>query len=558
MRVLRAIAGLAAIAAVAYALNLFVLYESMFNEQVLVPLAIGAGLAVVWGLLKLAMLSEAGRGATLNGVNGIVGSVAFLGICIVLFGFAKRYDHEWDLTQEGRRDLAPQTVQVLESLTREVRAYGFFVQSGDPLIDVAQEKTRRFLERCREITPLLKVEFVDPQRNPEALEVMNVLRVSEVGTIVLQSGTRQREIPLSDVTNRVDERQFTNALVNVARDSVPKVYFLTGHGERDLDSEDAKIGGHKFRLWLESEGYEVVPFVIPTDRPAIPRDCSVLVINGYESDISGYEVEALDEFVSNGGRLFVLVDPQIILTPAGMGVEHMRPWLRNRFGVSVNADIVVSHATEGYRALFIPDFKLLGEIADTVEPNPEFRGSYNKTHPVTRILDKQMVMSLARSVSLSEEDKPKEAAAAVLLRTTPDTWAEEDLAAVVQRRPIGPTEGEAKGPLPAAVAVSVPSDVRVGEGERRRDARVVVVGDSSIAANEGINFAGNQDFLLNTIAWLAEKEELIAIRPEGPAQAPILLTNREQRLIAWIAVLGIVQAVGLAGFASWLWRRRFQ
>ena len=213
-------------------------------------------------------------------------------------------------------------------------------------MDVVQEKTRRFLERCRDVSPFLQVEFIDPQRHPEALQTMNVLRVSEVGTIVLQSGALQREIPLSDVTNRLDERQFTNALINVARDSVPKVYFLTGHGERDLTSDDPKIGGHKFNFWLEKEGYEVIPFVIPTDRPAIPRDCSVLVVNGYENDLNGYEIEALDQFVTDGGRLFVLIDPQIILTPSGIGPDHVLPFLKRRFGISVNSDIVVSHATE--------------------------------------------------------------------------------------------------------------------------------------------------------------------------------------------------------------------
>lgn len=558
MSVLRVLVGIAAIGAIAYSLNLFVLRESMFNQQVLVPLAIGVGLTVLWGILQLATLTATGRGATVHGVNGVIASLAFLGICIVIFAFAKRYDHEWDLTKEGRRDLAPQTVQVLESLTREVRVYGFFIESGDALVDVAQEKTRRFLERCREITPMLQVEFINPQRHPEALQTMNVLRVSEIGTIVLQSGTRQREIPLSDVTNRLDERQFTNALINVARDAVPKVYFLTGHGERDLNSDDPKIGGNKFRLWLQKEGYEVIPFAIPADRPAIPSDCSVLVINGYENDINAYEIEALDQFIANGGRLFVLIDPQIIVTPAGLGVEQMRPWLKSRLGISVNSDVVVSQATEGYRALFLPDFSLLGDIADTVEPNPEFRGSFNVTQPVTRTLDKQVVMSLARTVEISEEDKPADSVASVLLRTTPDTWAEEDLSAVIQRRPIGPSDDEASGPLPVAVSVSLPSDVRIGDGEQRRDARVVVVGDSGIADNEGINFVGNQDFLLNTIAWLAEKEELIAIRPAGTSQSPLLLTNREQRLIAWIAVLGIVQAIALAGLVAWVWRRRFR
>lgn len=151
MAALRALLGLGAIAAIAYALNLFVLRESMFNQQVLVPLGIGVALAIVWALLQLVALSETGRGATIHGVNGVIASIAFLGICIVLFAFTKRHDREWDLTNEGRRDLAPQTIQVLETLTREVRVFGFFVKSGDPLVDVAQEKRAAFSADARKL-----------------------------------------------------------------------------------------------------------------------------------------------------------------------------------------------------------------------------------------------------------------------------------------------------------------------------------------------------------------------------------------------------------------------
>ena len=113
MAVIRAFVAVAAVVAFAYALNLFVLRESMFNQQVLVPMAIGAGLAAVWLLLQLISLSKSGRGATIHGINTVIGSIAYLGICVVIFAFAKRHDREWDLTREGRRDLAPQTSHVL-------------------------------------------------------------------------------------------------------------------------------------------------------------------------------------------------------------------------------------------------------------------------------------------------------------------------------------------------------------------------------------------------------------------------------------------------------------
>jgi ABC-type uncharacterized transport system involved in gliding motility auxiliary subunit len=42
---------------------------------------------------------------------------------------------------------------------------------------------------------------------------------------------------------------------------------------------------------------------------------------------------------------------------------------------------------------------------------------------------------------------------------------------------------------------------------------VVAIGDADFASNALIGFQGNQDFFLNTVAWLAQDADLISIRP---------------------------------------------
>ena len=41
----------------------------------------------------------------------------------------------------------------------------------------------------------------------------------------------------------------------------------------------------------------------------------------------------------------------------------------------------------------------------------------------------------------------------------------------------------------------------------------MLLGDSDFAGNEFVNLLGNRDFFLNTLSWLAEEENLIAVRP---------------------------------------------
>ncbi len=567
MRGFRRVLGFGALAFLTAGFNLLVLKETLFTAPVYVALGVGVASGIVWFLMTAAGKIEEGKGPTLHGINTAVGVIVFLAICITLYAFAKRWDASWDLTQEGRRQLAPQTVQVLEGLKTPVEVTCFFVFAGDDRVYTAQQKTRRFLEQCQRHTDKLAVEFIDPQKDPGKLEAMNALRadaeiksVRGVGTVVIRGGTKQREIPLSDVLSRLEERDFTNALINVSQSASPKVYFLTGHNERDLLNQDPKEGGSDFKLWLEKESYAVERLLIPYTSPVIPSDCSVLVIDGYEKDLLPHEIEALDQYMLDGGRLLLLANPHFILNPTENIVEQLRPWLQGRLGVVVGTDIVASPATNGLKILLVPDFNdegLLGQYAGGPAPGDGFRGSFNTGHPITRGFDSTLVLSLARTVSLADP-LPEKMSGMVLLRSTPDTWAETNLAALQNEQKINPDPEDTKGPNPVAVAVTLITETPLADTGRFKDARAVVVGDADLASNEGIDSASNSNFLLNSIAWLTESEDLLAIRPTGKEDPAIVLSQGEQQAIAWISALGTTQAVALAGALMYLRRRRFQ
>ncbi len=559
--------GFLSVALLLAGFNLLVLKETLFTAPVYLALGAGALCGIAWCLAAMAGKIEEGKGPTLQGINTAVGVFIFLGICITLYAFAKRWDVAWDLTQEGRRQLAPQTAQVLEGLKTPVEVTCFFVFAGDDRVYTAQQKTRRFLELCQRYTDKLAVEFIDPQKDPGKLEAMNALRagaeiksVTGVGTVVIRGGSKQREIPLSDVLSRLEEREFTNALINVSQSASPKIYFLTGHNERDLLNKDPKEGGSDFQLWLEKESYTVERLLIPYTSPVIPADCAVLAINGYEKDLLPHETDAVDQYMLGGGHLLVLVNPHFILNPTENVVEQLRPWLQGRLGVVVGTDIVASPATNGLKILLLPDFNdqgVLGQYAANSPQGPEFRGSFNTGHPITRGFDSTLVLSLARTVALSDP-LPENVTGTVLLRSTPDTWAETNLAALQNEQKLNPDPGDAKGPNPVAVAVSMTTKTPVADTGRFRDARAVVVGDADLASNEGIDSASNANFLLNSMAWLTESEDLIAIRPTGKEDPAIVLTQGEQRAIAWVSALGTAQAAALAGALMYLRRRRYQ
>ncbi len=548
--------GIAALLSFALFLNLLVWRQEPFSLITLLPLAAAVCLGVVW-LLSL-LLNASGwtiiEGRVVGMLNAVIASFIFLAICVVIYAFAQTWGRSWDLTQEGRRDLSRQTEQVLQTMTQEVQAYCIFLDIEDRLVRIARDKTLRFLEQCQEHTDLLQVHLMDPQIDMARLEAMNITHVSAEGTVLLRAGNRQRVITLSGGSPRLEEREFTNALINILRRSEPKVAFLTGHNERDILNDDEVQGASIFRILLERESYRPEPYAISLSDAEIPPDVDLLVINNPTGDLHIQEVRAIQEYIERGGRLLIMLEPWTRVTHGLFGREVLRPWLEESFGIVVGHDIAVTDQDENMVLVELsPDNRPFEEVDDGFMM---FRGAFSQEHPITRGFDQIMRMQVARTVSAADT-VPEGVMVTELLRTKPHFWAEEDIEILAETGQITRDADERTGPLPLAVAATVRAQDDPESGSPRYG-RVVVTGDSVFAANAQIGIPGNFNFLMNTIAWLTESEDLIAIRATGIEASPIFVNEAQQRAIIWFSTLFTVQGVALAGIIVFFMRRKFQ
>jgi ABC-type uncharacterized transport system involved in gliding motility auxiliary subunit len=85
--------------------------------------------------------------------------------------------------------------------------------------------------------------------------------------------------------------------------------------------------------------------------------------------------------------------------------------------------------------------------------------------------------------------------------------------------------------------------------------RLVIVGDSDFAANAYLDVVGNRDLFLNAVSWLAEEEDLIAIRPIPSDQHQIYVTASQARWVLYASTLFLPLAVLTVGGVVWLRRR---
>jgi ABC-type uncharacterized transport system involved in gliding motility auxiliary subunit len=82
-----------------------------------------------------------------------------------------------------------------------------------------------------------------------------------------------------------------------------------------------------------------------------------------------------------------------------------------------------------------------------------------------------------------------------------------------------------------------------------------VFGDSDFASNAYGGVPGNPNLFANAVSWLAQQENLIAIRPTAPADRRVTMTARQQQLVTWTSILLMPALVFAAGIYTW-WRRR--
>jgi ABC-type uncharacterized transport system involved in gliding motility auxiliary subunit len=201
-------------------------------------------------------------------------------------------------------------------------------------------------------------------------------------------------------------------------------------------------------------------------------------------------------------------------------------------------------------------------------------------HAITRNFAVMTAFPLARSVTPVDGGVDGRTAQTIV-ETGPQSWAETDIIGVFETgRPERNLDtGDVGGPVPIAAAVSIPApnppapstlDAAAEGAEAGEDgdtpdtvdadapppeSRMVVVGDSDFASNRALGLQGNRELFLNMANWLAQQEDLIAIRPRSPEDRPITMTADQGRWVFWFTML-IVPALLFSNAVRVYWRKR--
>jgi ABC-type uncharacterized transport system involved in gliding motility auxiliary subunit len=412
-----------------------------------------------------------------------------------------------DLTEDKQNSLASETLDTLKALPSSVQATAFYTTQ------TPSDTARKLLENYKNHSNgKFDYAFIDPDQNP--LEARQA-GITGDGKIYLQMGDQH------EIVSYASEQDITSALVRLMNPGQRTIYFLTGHGERDIQNV-ADTSYTAAKSALEAKNYIVQPLNLIAQNK-IPDNATVIVVAGPIQPVSVAEQALLQDYASKGGALVIMEEPAP-LTQFGASPDPLAAYLAANWGIIFDNDIVID--------------------TNTSQPLYAVAATYG-THPITEKL--QGLVSFyptARSLSITA-NMPNQPTA--LVTTINSAWGETDFASMQANGQVGFNQGvDVPGPLTLAVAVA---DTTTGS-------HIIVFGDSDFASNVFFNQYANGDMFINAIDWAAGQEQLINLTTPTSISRTLALPSSFWLLIMAISFLCILPGLVIAGgVISWLIRR---
>ncbi|MBI3851264.1 MAG: GldG family protein [Verrucomicrobia bacterium] len=495
---------------------------------------------------------SAGRKWTI-GFNVVVASLAVLALVVMVNYLGVRHYWRFQFSDRGQMKLSPQTVNVLRSLTNEVAVTVFFDAQGE---EELYSLVSSLLKEYNYLNPAISIKTVDPMRQPGKAQLVlaehKLTNPKDKNFIIFYCAGHQRIVYQNELSDYdlqavisgkskefkrigfTGEMLFTAAIFNVANPRTYKAYFLQGHREHNPELTGEPHGYAKFAALLKEENNIQPERFSLQGTNEVPMDCQLLIIAGPRIPLSDSELERIENYLKQGGRLFALLNNMALGKRSGLE-KILAKW-----GVDVADNMV-----------FDPKNSPTGSDLLTARLSDQ--------HPVVKSLVPDALrirLILPRAVGRLETGVPKVDAPKVdLLAATSEggTEATEIRGGVPY---LNPYRGQQATNFPLIVAVEQGGIKNVTD---HGTTRMVVVGDSLCLDNEIIDSVpGNYYFASQAVNWLLERPQILlsGLGPRPLKEYKLIMTDSQRQSVQWLLLAGMPGAVLLLGGLVWLRRRR--
>ena len=398
-----------------------------------------------------------------------------------------------DLTENKLYSLSDETKEVVKQLAEPVEIIVLADETGYPQAMV------NVLRKYETIGSELTVEFKDPYRNPKLIKDLtdSGLQVEE-NDIIIKSKDGIRKVSFEDcfstkndedVPNFLGEKKITTAIDAVIHPERKQALFTDGHGEKPSESLINLLKDNHYTTGYAELSVE-----------GISDDTSLLIICAPERDFSTNELSLIDQYMEKGKSVL------LFLAPGSSGLINLSCFL-NEWGIEATDEIV----REPWLCLSGNELNIIPVYANH-EINRYFENNRRYVISPSTAAIKQKFVQSGRTTT-----RP-------ILNSSSDSYTIEGT----------------KGPMILGI-----SSVRTKEtAKNQKDEEKLVVFGSALMYGDDLlseDKLANSDFLLQTISWLDEDQQLIniPIKRIGSEIIPVTKRLTNQYVITMIVIFPV-------------------
>ena len=434
-----------------------------------------------------------------------------------------------DFTKEKLYSLSDESKRQVSDIKEKINIYLFGFEEGSNVADIVKQYSK--------VNENISAEIVNIAERKDLASKYDIQE--DDSKIVIESGEKNIKLSSEDLYDMdyttyeytdVTEQKITNGILTIAMKNVTKVYFLTGHGEYEMDLHLAT-----FSKKLQNEVYDLENLNLLI-KNEIPADCSVLVISSPEKDFTDYETELITNYINNGGKILWLNDPY-----SHEGTLANVQKILDLYGVELpNEGIVFEQDTS--KMLVQTPYMILPQINYT-----EITGDL--VEKGTALLINSGIMKLKSTEELDNMGVTAE----TILESSDKAFYRTNLKIQSYK---ATSEDQVESNILGALIKKKINDEKTSE--------LVIYSDNLFAADFPITiqsqqvsaaiFYNNLDLVINSVSYLADRKDAITIRKTINT---IKYTPKENEdTIVRIIIFGVPVVIIIAGIIVWQVRRR--
>lgn len=437
---------------------------------------------------------------------------------------------ELDLTSEKIYSISDETKEKVQNIEKEVKIQ--FINFG------SYEDIINFAEKYKALNKNIEIERIDDLASRTDLMQKYSLEATD-SLIIVSSGELEKTLQIYDLYTydystyeKIDttEEAITNAIVNVVTEDKPNIYFMTNHIAYDVEYYSTILSS------LENEANEVNTLDIFSNG-GIPENCDTLVITTLKEDITELERDKILEYIENGGNLLLMCGPNF----KKVDLSNFQKIL-DQYGITISQGVMFEQSTANMLSSY-PDI-IISEVQSTA---------------INDKLNMSLKLCLVDTAKITfNEEKLQELGVnyETIATTTDSAYERTDLTS----NSISKTSNDGENET-AIVAASITKTI---DEEQNKISKLVVYGNEMLAMDMPIPIGeytyntvllyNNKDMVLNSIAYLNERDDTIVIRKNYDSD--IYTVTQQQHNIILAIIFAIPVIIIILGIIVWQIRRR--